>query len=429
MSDTSTSFDPMFPNRPWTVCFYSFRGGVGRTTLAVNTAINLAKPDTGVFILDFDLAAPGIDDFRRLAPPDSDQKGLVEFANGYRKSGHSPDLKEFIYPVGDKRYVNVTPDEHKLRCLAEPELMQLEDLPYHEMYVMRAGRRDQAYRKFLAQHDWEHFYRFEDGYLFFENLRAGACQEFGCSYMIVDSRTGLTDIGSVCTGHLADAVVLVFQPTTAHVAGLCDVVRAIRDREQREQRPISRLYVASKVPEIHEDEFDPKAIKVVQATAKLCEGSSAVEEVPPDWAMDDSSVNFRELTRSPALVHYLRQRERVSNSHIPDSFLVEPVGTLTLSELESEYIFVNHWIKESRSSYEEQLSYRNERREAQREAVEFFAKGTSDRIEEILREKPDAAEQLRDLLRDAPKELLDQLPPERRVIVLELLRGNGSEEE
>ena len=117
------------------------------------------------------------------------------------------------------------------------------------------------------------------------------------------------------------------------------------------------------------------------------------------------------------------------NSHIPDSFLVEPVGPLTLSELESEYVFVNNWIRESRSGYEEQLSYRNERREVQREAVEFFAKGTPGQIEEKLRERPDAAEGLRDLLRDAPKELLDLLPPERRVIVLELIRGDGSQEE
>ena len=98
---------------------------------------------------------------------------------------------------------------------------------------MHAGRKDEKYLANLAQLDWLHFFRFEQGEEFFENLRAGALSQFGCRHIISDSRTGLTDIGGVCTGFLADAVVLVFQPTSAHAQGLKFIARALRRREQK----------------------------------------------------------------------------------------------------------------------------------------------------------------------------------------------------
>lgn len=386
MSDKTAAYDPSFPKRPWTVCFYSFRGGVGRTTLAVNAALNLGNDETSVFALDFDLEAPGIEEFRQLAPPDTDQKGLIEFIEQYRETDQSPDLQEFIYPVGKKRQIDLTPEED--RC--DPDKpSQVEDLPYYGLYVMRAGRRDRGHCRFLAQFDWDHFYRFEDGERFFENLRAGVHSEFDCSYMIVDSRTGLSENASVCTGHLADAVVLVFHPTTAHGRGLENVVRAIRDREQEQQRPIPRLYLASMMPMTYEDRVDPTVRTMVRDMIEKCEGRPVVE-VGEYWftmggfqdyvRMDMRPPKFISMDYRTPLLHYIPRRERVRNPHLPDSYLVSPQDrfsraldmddfsrTLDLEEmsrLQQEYALTDWWIRRTRAQFESALDARDAVEEA-----------------------------------------------------------------
>ena len=48
---------------PFYVTFFSFKGGAGRTTAAMNTAIHLAKQKKRVLVIDLDLQAPGIDIF------------------------------------------------------------------------------------------------------------------------------------------------------------------------------------------------------------------------------------------------------------------------------------------------------------------------------------------------------------------------------
>ncbi|MEW6200304.1 MAG: hypothetical protein AB1601_16765 [Planctomycetota bacterium] len=250
MSD-ERPFDPLLPDRAWTVCFYSYRGGVGRTTLAVNVARDFTYADGmgdhkvgRCLLLDFDLEAPGVDEFDCMRPSDPDQPGLVEYIREYLDRREDPPLERFVYaPQGD----------------GGP-------------FVMRAGRRDEAYRRFLMKLSWSEFYRECDGALFLDNLRLAVVRELGCQTLLIDSRTGHSEIGGVCLGHLADAVVFVFQPSTAHAEGLAQAVAAVRDREQKEERSIPRFYVANKVPEIIEDTIPEEIRATAEELVRRCEG-------------------------------------------------------------------------------------------------------------------------------------------------------------
>ncbi|MDE5716646.1 MAG: AAA family ATPase, partial [Lachnospiraceae bacterium] len=42
------------------ICFYSYKGGVGRTTTMVMSAIEMAKRGKKIVMIDFDLEAPGV---------------------------------------------------------------------------------------------------------------------------------------------------------------------------------------------------------------------------------------------------------------------------------------------------------------------------------------------------------------------------------
>ena len=78
----------------YTVTFYSYRGGVGRTTALVNVGIDLALRSRKVLLVDFDLEAPGLTSFAHLRPEDGTHPGLVEFIAEYLRSGKAPDVRK-----------------------------------------------------------------------------------------------------------------------------------------------------------------------------------------------------------------------------------------------------------------------------------------------------------------------------------------------
>ena len=117
----------------YTITFYSFKGGVGRTLALVNIAAELARIGRKVLVVDFDLEAPGLETFDRLRPP-KPHPGIVEFVTDYRRTMQSPDVREYIYeaaPVGKKG---------------------------GRLWVMPAGRRDAYYQRALVNIDWKKLY-------------------------------------------------------------------------------------------------------------------------------------------------------------------------------------------------------------------------------------------------------------------------------
>jgi len=358
--NVSTFRPELVPHRPWTVCFYSFRGGVGRTTLALSTALNLADElsgrdsqsgPPGVFVLDFDVEAPSIDEFDTFRPESPEQKGLLEYVGEYLDSGsRKPQpLREYVYRRGDKGL-------HRFVEPGEPQPPPSSDLSARVRHVMRAGTKGDSYIKRLAQLDWSDFYRCQHGLEFFENMRIGVKKEFGCDYMVVDSRTGLTEIGGICTGHLADAVVIVFRPTTAASEGLRAVSRAIRRREASEGRAIPRLYVASRCPTPYHNQYDPEALRVARLAVTWCEDGDSVQEWHADPDVSYEWDCWSPDVGKPALL-FLREREKVPHGHRPDAFLVTPANELlALSPEQQEYALVLLWIEQMRRSATEAYS-------------------------------------------------------------------------
>ena len=98
------------------VTFYSYKGGVGRTLALVNCAFRLAKQGKKVFILDFDLEAPGVDSFRSLGSNGQSTKGVVEYINRFRSEGRVEDIDDYVRQVrpvalGRERFGSCPPVE------------------------------------------------------------------------------------------------------------------------------------------------------------------------------------------------------------------------------------------------------------------------------------------------------------------------------
>lgn len=212
----------------YTVTFYSFKGGVGRTMALVNLAANLVAKGRKVLVVDFDLEAPGVSTYNLFTG--NTDLGVVDYVGYYREQGEAPDVRQY------------------LKRSESPE-------GGGELWLMPAGRQDSSYASRLNSIDWLRLYTEEDGYLMFEDLKAQWRQFLNPDYVLIDSRTGHTDVGGICTRQLPDAVVALFIPNEQNLAGLKTVVESVR-REARSPRnkDIQLHYVPSNVPELDDEE-------------------------------------------------------------------------------------------------------------------------------------------------------------------------------
>jgi cellulose biosynthesis protein BcsQ/tetratricopeptide (TPR) repeat protein len=181
------------------VTFYSFKGGTGRTTALANIAILLAKAGNRVLVVDFDLEAPGLWRFFQSQESGLDRRdGLLDLLNAQvqRSQGMPIDWREFVVPVRfDGGWIS----------------------------LMTSGRSDDGYPARVLGFNWQDFFRYQEGGPFIEHLRAEWSKEY--DFTLIDSRTGITDTGGVCTIALPDMIVPVFVANHQNIEGVIDVLR------------------------------------------------------------------------------------------------------------------------------------------------------------------------------------------------------------
>ena len=226
--------------------FYSFKGGVGRSMALVNVAVGLANRGRRVLVVDFDLEAPGLDTFDVTTPRDQ-VPGVVDFVGEYLGSGQAPDAARFI---------SETPADFGDAG--------------GRLWIMPSGRHA-TYATRFSQIDWGVLYAERDGYLLFEDLKEQWRQTFNPDYILIDSRTGHTDIGGICTRQLPDAVVILFFPNEQNLRGLTRVVRDIRgEADEPRSKNIELHFVMSNVPDLDdEDRILDDKIKAFQRNLRF----------------------------------------------------------------------------------------------------------------------------------------------------------------
>jgi cellulose biosynthesis protein BcsQ len=182
--------------------FYSYKGGVGRSMALANIGIHFFKQGFTTLLIDWDLEAPGLERYfeqrYRLNLQDvNDRPGLCDMIKAYVQNISQPppeDEDELPYPpISDYLY--------KLDAQGEASLL-----------LMHAGRRVegkpwQDYASFVQNFDWADFYKECEGGLFFEWFRTQL--EEMADVILIDSRTGVTEMGGVAAQHMSDVVVLI----------------------------------------------------------------------------------------------------------------------------------------------------------------------------------------------------------------------------
>ena len=223
----------------YVVTFYSFKGGVGRTLALLNVSYEIANSGQRVLVVDFDLEAPAIrpDRWKRGANDDETDQvgrgptdpGVVEFVTRYLETMRVPPVSDYI--------VDATPEG----CRGH-------------LALMSAGAVDGTYGQRLNAIDWGLLYAARDGYVMFEDVRA-QWQAAGYDYVLLDSRTGFTDVGGICTRHLPDAVVSLFRPDDQSLGGTAQMAEAIRAEvpTPRRAEDIEQHFVMAGIPDADDE--------------------------------------------------------------------------------------------------------------------------------------------------------------------------------
>lgn len=222
------------------VTFYSYKGGVGRTLSLGNVAWEAARNGKKVVIIDFDLEAPGISS---IIPFQETIKR--HFANKKKKGG----LFEFILEFQQTQKIPSLASHYSTEPIIEKEFKEGGSLR-----IIPAGREDVAYKEKLQAFNWARFYDEENGKYFLNDLRPMIISEFDHpDLVLIDSRTGLTDIGGICTILLPDKVVIFTGLNDQNLKGSKSVIDTIEEHSRirlkiNHLRPIEVILVASHVP-------------------------------------------------------------------------------------------------------------------------------------------------------------------------------------
>ncbi|HEX6095391.1 MAG TPA: AAA family ATPase [Thermoanaerobaculia bacterium] len=225
------------------ITFYSYKGGVGRSRALANVAVQLARLGKSVLCMDFDLEAPGLHHYflgDAFAWPGGDpaiHAGLVDFVHGYRNS---------LFARVPTTYVQ------------GGELIQI--VKVHDaadIGYIGAGIQDKHYKQRVSNFDWRSFYDHWDGGAVMDDLKLDLADRF--DYVLIDSRTGISDISGICSVHLPDILVAVFTPGPQSQAGLVDALQCIEANRMalRPQEPLHILPLPCRVDrDVVRESFD-----------------------------------------------------------------------------------------------------------------------------------------------------------------------------
>jgi len=199
--------------------FYSYKGGVGRSMGLANVAALLSKWRRKVLIVDWDLEAPGIesyfDNYAKISKSRREKAGVIDIV-------HSLIGKDKI----DWR-----------DCLMSVSLNEFKGFGSgEELKIISAGRDDGEYVTRVQETDWAELFRTKELGKHLETLRNEWKAAF--DFILVDSRTGITDIGGVCTIHLPDVLTIWFTTNETSVRGVKHV--AEQARLQQNKLPFDR---------------------------------------------------------------------------------------------------------------------------------------------------------------------------------------------
>jgi tetratricopeptide (TPR) repeat protein len=260
MTDVPVALAPQ-PRDGLIVTFYSFKGGTGRTMALANVAWILAANGCRVLVADWDLESPGLDRFFQPFLGEHevrDGPGIIDLIRDYERVALKTDPGRRVGIISEL-------------CRVQPYTFSLAwDFPEGgDLYFLSPGKLNRDYVAALSGMEWDTFYEALNGGEFLDALRADMKRNY--DYVLIDSRTGLSDIADICTLHLPDVLVDCFTLSTQGIEGAAQIARDIKQRRHI-NRPIRLLPVPMRVDQAEKEKVDAGRLVAIRHFPGLPEG-------------------------------------------------------------------------------------------------------------------------------------------------------------
>lgn len=213
-----------------TLTFYSYKGGVGRTLALTNMALRLVEYGKKVAILDFDLEAPGIPfKLSRYFSIPKFEKGIVDYIYEFSENKFLfEDLKKFSFEL---------PARNKYQ---------------QPIHVIPAGAlQNNEYWKKLSKINWHDLFYSENpmGVAFFLDLKEQIKNQFKPDYLLIDSRTGITDISGITLRLLADDIVILAANNAENLFGSKQIIKNLLDKDKALKKTAPKVhFILTRLP-------------------------------------------------------------------------------------------------------------------------------------------------------------------------------------
>lgn len=284
-----------------TITFYSYKGGVGRSLALANVANRLSEFGKKVCIVDFDLEAPGLHTkFKDHIDKAKINKGIVDYIYDFSQFQKVPEhIIDFVTPVS------------------------FEERSRSDISLISAGNtRDFDYWKKLSCIDWKKLFYEKDsqGVAFFYNLKEQIRSQLKPDFLLIDSRTGITDISGITMSIFADEVVLLAANNLENLEGVGQVINTLLDPNSSLSGKVPKLnFVLARIPYFPNAKDKPK-----EAIAR----KTALRIVNQELT---SSVNNKKLIDKVLVIHSdpeleMEEKFKISYQIENNDANVSPIG-------------------------------------------------------------------------------------------------------
>jgi MinD-like ATPase involved in chromosome partitioning or flagellar assembly len=215
-------FEEDTTRRPFVATFYSFKGGVGRTTALGFVASILAARGRRVLMIDFDLEAPGLSFMFPSVSADANRYGILDYIH-----------QRFLTPQDQQPAIS--------DCIHQIPLPSR-----GELYILPAGEYDEGYIHRLADLDIRLLYQRDNNPI--HQLLDDVKDHLDPDFILIDARTGFTEMGAVALFDRADLGIICFSPTDQSFAGLRWVVEAASKQRKYHGIPDLRFLLTPMPP-------------------------------------------------------------------------------------------------------------------------------------------------------------------------------------
>lgn len=189
-------------HKPAIISFFSFKGGVGRTSTLVATALTLARNGHRVAIVDLDLEAPGLATI--FSPDSANNLGVIDYLLEKNIQGDDWKLRTSLIGINEQSLLGDNGEPLKL---------------------MPAGTVDSNYLEKLARLDFQNLVDGELQSTMLDMLREIESAAKPLDFILMDARAGFHDIGGLAISNLSHGVVIFGTQSRQSWAGLTHVIR------------------------------------------------------------------------------------------------------------------------------------------------------------------------------------------------------------